>query len=1101
MRKKITAVLCTAVLILSQALPSYCASSSYIKIVGKLVKLSTAVIEQNGTSYYPVGEVFENLGTTVKYELKTVTVSVNGHSAEFTAGSKTAVVDMVTVSADCPFLRNGDVMVEESFFINYAKYMEFPCEKQSVLTFTSLPEITQPEPQETEEEFYSKFETESELIGEEQLFSAAVFGGSKISTATVEISDLPGYDKALCVNTLSEPTAIYDCQIKMFPKGDLPKNRFAVVSYMAKLEESSDESGNCFAGPCYEQNFGNHVKAGSATQEILPGGWEKHFLLLSSGSLDYTADGSQFNMRFGYKPQTVLITGLKVMLLRGGYTLDEVSYNNVSTDTYFGREDGALWRDEAFKRILKYRTKDISVFVSDGEGKPVSGVSVKAQMTKNEFMFGTAVHNNLLQASETENASGKAKKYAQRAQKYFNTLVYDNAGKWPVIEENCAVYATGIYNWAQARGIGVRGHALFWDNPQYYSASFANAWQYMTDDERLFRTDEHINQNLTYFGNKIKQWDLLNEPLANRNLINRIGLLKTAQLFKTAKAVAPEVSLYINETGINGNSANWQQVKKLRNFTEQLKSFGAPVDGIGVQAHCGGALRYPQEFYNQLDYLAQCTDEIAVTEYDFSVSDQALAADNLRDMLIAAYSHPKATGFLTWGFWDGQHWKDNAPFFDINWNEKQALSVWDNYVNNEWKTSASGSTDSGGVYGFRGHKGEYLLTVTYNGTEKTARFDTGKDGVINVIVGNEIEISPDSVPGESAKLAAEDYLKYRTDLKTGNIVPAYQLPEEYDKSIINGKNAGVSDVYVNDSFDGYGTEGKDENGRYINPVTNENIWGQWYGAEASQKRGTVLGSFDGRLCLAFYRQKNPEVIKSVMSTPLQPNCFAADTSESCYSLQTSFMIPYNDGSIGLRSGRYAEFGLGSRAGENETTLFGVYTNTQNPGKPLFKYGNYTVALDENVWYDLAVTFVPDGMGGLTAAAVISSDNGTITAEKQRIVPEDDLRFMNITVNSFAEQTYTRSVFYLDSIKFSKTDAPPHIVLDGQTVKFNGELGQTAYAAAYDKTDGRLLEVAVKKTDAEGMAEITLKTNVNEADIKAFLWNDELLPFAEAKRKE
>ena len=47
MRKKITAVLCIAVLMLSQALTSYCAPSSYIKIVGKLVKLSTAVIEQN----------------------------------------------------------------------------------------------------------------------------------------------------------------------------------------------------------------------------------------------------------------------------------------------------------------------------------------------------------------------------------------------------------------------------------------------------------------------------------------------------------------------------------------------------------------------------------------------------------------------------------------------------------------------------------------------------------------------------------------------------------------------------------------------------------------------------------------------------------------------------------------------------------------------------------------------------------------------------------------------------------------------------------------------------------------------------------------------
>ena len=27
------------------------------------------------------------------------------------------------------------------------------------------------------------------------------------------------------------------------------------------------------------------------------------------------------------------------------------------------------------------------------------------------------------------------------------------------------------------------------------------------------------------------------------------------------------------------------------------------------------------------------------------------------------FSHPATNGFLMWGFWDGAHWKDNAPYF------------------------------------------------------------------------------------------------------------------------------------------------------------------------------------------------------------------------------------------------------------------------------------------------------------------------------------------------------------------------------------------------------------------------------------------------------
>lgn len=1097
MLRRIRAFLCMAVFLITTSVQGYCAPSAYINIVGKSVRLSTAPIEADGTVFYPIAEIAKALGMTVSGGGSAITAEVNDHCAEFTAESSTAVVDMVTVSARCPYVRNNDIMVEEDFFLNYMKYMGFVFEKREVLTVTQVSEITEPEDTPTEDEFYSSLETDCELIGEEQLFTATKTGS--ISAVKTDIDDLDGYTKALTVTTTKEPTAVYDYQLIMTPKADLPSGRFALVSYYARALEISDESGCAYIGPCYEQKTGDYKKAGSANQEIAQDGWSRHWLLLSAGSLDFTRNGSQFNIRLGYKPQTVQIAGLRVMRLAADYTKEDVSYSGKAENTYFGREDGALWRDEALDRIEKYRVCDIKVTAKNENGNPVQGAAVDLKMNKNEFMFGTAVHDNLLQASTAANASEKSKKYAEKVEKYFNTVVFDTAGKWNKIEENRAVYASGIYNWAAERGIDVRGHALFWDGPEHYSASFAAARQNMTDEEQFWRVEEHINENMTYFGDRIGQWDLLNEPLANRTIINRVGMAKTAELFKCAKAIEPTVSLYVNETGINGNHTNWQQVKKLRNFVSRLKENGAPIDGIGVQAHCGNALRYPQEFYNQLDYLAEAADEIAVTEYDFTVSDESLAADNLRDMLIAAYSQPKCTGFLTWGFWDDQHWKNNAPFFDSSWNEKEALSVWKELVLGEWKTSKSGVTDADGVFETRGHRGEYTVTVTHGENTASAVFDTKSGGNVYVTVSDGgIEIAADSIPQEKQLLDQTQYLKLRTNLNTGEKMPVYQQPEEYDESITQGAAAGVQGVWVYDDFTDYGTDGKDEEGRYINPVCDENVWGRWYGEEAAAKRGTVLSETDGEIYLSFYRQNNPIVLKSKISRVLQPNCFAIDTENRGYKMSLRFYIPFGDKQIGLRYGRYAAFALAQNANDESEAFCGIYSNSAKPQKPMLKYGGKQTELCENVWYDLELHLIPDGMGGMIIGGSLSDGNNKVELDEGRTVLDDDLRFLNMTVNCYNSETYTRAAFYLSKIEFCETDYTKPVSIDGQTAEFISDSDRLAAAAVYEKQSGKLLEAKLKDAPQGEETRITLDTALDTGVFaRAFLWEHNLSPYAAA----
>ena len=1119
MKRAIIAILYVIIIMTTVTVYATVTASGFISICEEQCELKTSPVTSNDITYYPIGEIAEKLGMSVAKSDSGIVISVNNHYAEFVPQSESAVMDMVSIPAKSLYRINNDLLVEEGFFINYMKYMGAECFKETVLTFSSVPGIEDTGKMESEDIFYGKLNKTGTLIESEQLFTATKIGGSNLQTEVVELKENEVEDctEALKITTISEPTAVYDYQLKMYPQRDLQSGHFALLSYWAKAIDISDESGYAYAGPCYEQNYGEYKKAGSANHEIeMSGNWKKYYMLISANDEDYLKNTSRFNMRFGYKPQTILIAGLKVELLEEGYTKEDVTYAYTENPTYEGREEGALWRDEALKRIEKNRKTSITVNVSDENGNPIKDAEVKAEMIKNDFIFGTAVHNNLLQSSVIDGASDNAKLYAENVLKHFNTVVYDTAGKWPTIESDRARYATGIYNWSEENNINVRGHALFWDNLKYYSESFKQAWDFMTDDERYWRVQEHINENMTYFGNNIKQWDLLNEPLANRNLINRIGVEKTADLFKIAKKIAPNVSFYVNETGINGNHANWLQTRKLASFVKKLNDSGAQVDGIGIQAHCGTVLRYPQEFYNQLDYLAteSGVHEIAVTEYDFTVDDEELAADNLRDMLIATYSHPKATGFLTWGFWDSQHWKNNAPFFYSNWMPKQALSVWDNYVNGEWKTSVSGKSDTMGVFSFKGHKGEYSLTIKYGDSEANAVFNTDKLEIINVKIGDEITIIPDSIPNIKNMLNSEDYLKYRSDYMlqdngeiegTGIKIPAYQQPEEYDSSIIKGNNEGFTHVNIYDDFSDYGTDGKDENGTYINPVTNSNVYGNWYGAQAYDKRGTVINNVDGRYCLSFYRQKNPEVFKSCLSQILKPNGFPIDTKSEAYEFNMSFQVPYEEKAIGLRYGRYVQIALSRTAdGMGEQSIVSVVSNSADATSPILRYGiNGQELLKENTWYTLSLSMIPNGTGEMIVSGTLNNSNETIFLPEQTVYYGNDLRFLRMIVNSYASEEYTRRTFDLGSIEFEKIEITPLICFDGQTAIFNGSKGQWQCAAVYEKGTDKLIEARIKMVEVDDVADTVTVTTALDDNVyaRAFLWEENMKPIAFAEWKK
>ncbi len=89
-----------------------------------------------------------------------------------------------------------------------------------------------------------------------------------------------------------------------------------------------------------------------------------------------------------------------------------------------------------------------------------------------------------------------------------------------------------------------------------------------------------------------------------------------------------------------------------------------------------------------------------------------LGADFFRDFLTVTFAHPHTEAFLSWGFWDGAHFRESAPFFRRDWSVKPSGQAFFDLVYNDWWTEETITTDANGRATVRGFKGDYLLEVS-----------------------------------------------------------------------------------------------------------------------------------------------------------------------------------------------------------------------------------------------------------------------------------------------------------------------------------------------------------------------------------------------------
>jgi endo-1,4-beta-xylanase len=252
--------------------------------------------------------------------------------------------------------------------------------------------------------------------------------------------------------------------------------------------------------------------------------------------------------------------------------------------------------------------------------------------------------------------------------------------KWDALQPGPGDWRTGpadgLVAFARRHGLEVRGHTLMWEQstPAWARAQLARNpgdWKIVAD---------YFETVLGRYGAAVSEWDVVNEPIdtnARDNLRATVfqkayGPTYIERALHEARAHAPNARLVINDYGFDyDNPVEHERRAAFLRLLEQLKSSGAPLDGVGVQAHLDlskGPLKREilAPFFTRIADLGL---SIAITELD--VKEETLrgdvaqrdqrVADHVQAYLDIALEQKSVTGLTTWGLSDRHSWLQKQP--------------------------------------------------------------------------------------------------------------------------------------------------------------------------------------------------------------------------------------------------------------------------------------------------------------------------------------------------------------------------------------------------------------------------------------------------------
>jgi len=399
-----------------------------------------------------------------------------------------------------------------------------------------------------------------------------------------------------------------------------------------------------------------------------------------------------------------------------------------------------LWNDPSIEdRITQgieaNRKSDATVRVTGADGKPVPGVEVTARQKDSSFHFGA----NIFKLADYE--PDVCRRYQDAFTGLFNAATVPFYWKdlepapdqlrFAADSEHIARRPPPdlVIDFCKEHGLRMHGHTLVWNLAMYMMPDWVDDATAATDaiwEKRIREIGER-------YGDVIKRWDVVNEACSGQRPphIRPMPEDYEYKAFEMAKKHFPgDVRFDINET-----SGYWFPHKReYYNLIKDLIDRGAPLGGIGLQFHLFsdmdmfratlGELHPPRNLFEALELyggfgLPIHISEITLTSPENSEAGLAAQADMTRNCYRLWFSHPSVDSISWWNVPDGGATpNENEVFSGLLFGDmspKPSYHALKQLLHEDWRTSATGTTDVDGCFRFRGFHGTYEINTPSGG--------------------------------------------------------------------------------------------------------------------------------------------------------------------------------------------------------------------------------------------------------------------------------------------------------------------------------------------------------------------------------------------------
>ena len=257
------------------------------------------------------------------------------------------------------------------------------------------------------------------------------------------------------------------------------------------------------------------------------------------------------------------------------------------------------------------------------------------------------------------------------------SLTPENALKWDATEPAPGQFQLDameqLVAFCKRHRLVLRGHALVWHQQ-------VPIWlEGLQGPQLRAALERHIRTLVGHRRGQIQSWDVINEPidpeghgLRRSFWLARLGRGFIADALHWAREADPATQLLINEYGLEGDDPQTARKRlTMLALIDELKRAGAPLDGIGLQAHLLAPATGSPTFRTLPAFLGELRRrglQVEITELD--VSDRLLsAAIDLRDQRVAAtydaflkavLTEPALRRITTWGLSDRTTWLNSS---------------------------------------------------------------------------------------------------------------------------------------------------------------------------------------------------------------------------------------------------------------------------------------------------------------------------------------------------------------------------------------------------------------------------------------------------------